>query len=90
MIITGIQSTVVTMAMEVLHNNCNMFIHDLPNMNFLIPRASAMHIRQIPHAHVTIPKTYNVCWNSEKTLWLPATILMFLHNHACDSVSCLH
>ena len=32
----GIQSTsVVTMAMKVLHNTCNMHIHDLPDMNGL-------------------------------------------------------
>ena len=44
------------MSMEVLHNTCNMHIHDLPDMNALIPPAcgpwaSCIHIRQIPHAH---------------------------------------
>ena len=47
------------MAMKVLHNTCNMCISDLPDMNALIPlacssRGSGMHIRQIPHAYVTI------------------------------------
>ena len=50
----GIQPTgVVTMAMKVLHNTCNMCICDFPDMNVLIPRACgpqalAIHIRQIP------------------------------------------
>ena len=58
-ITSGIQATgVVTMAMEVLHNTCNMCICDLPDMYALIPQAcspwsSGIHIRQIPHAHVT-------------------------------------
>ena len=50
----GIQPTgVVTMAMKVLHSSCNMCISDLPNMNALIPWALGIHLRQIPHAHVT-------------------------------------
>ena len=55
----GIQLTgVVTMAIEVLHNTCNMCFCDLPDMNALIPwacgpQASGIHIRQIPHAHIT-------------------------------------
>ena len=41
----GIQSTgFVTMAMTVLRNTCNMFIHDLSDMNALIPWL---------HTHVT-------------------------------------
>ena len=36
----GIQPTgAVTMAMEVLHKTCSMYIHDLPDMNALIPQA---------------------------------------------------
>ena len=43
----GIQPTgVVTMEMKVFHNTCNMCIHDLPDMNALIPWALGMHIRQ--------------------------------------------
>ena len=50
----GIYPTgIVTMAMKFLHNICNMCIHDLPNMNALIPWALGIHIRQIPHTHVT-------------------------------------
>ena len=55
----GIQPTsVVTMAMKVLHDTCNMCICDLPNMNVLIPwacgpQASSIHIRKIPDTHVT-------------------------------------
>ena len=49
----GIQPTdVVTMTMEVLHNTCNMYIRDLPDMYALSSWASG-HIRQISHAHVT-------------------------------------
>ena len=41
-----------------IHNTCNMAIRDLPDMYTLIPRAcgprtSGIHIRQIPHGHVT-------------------------------------
>jgi len=44
--------------MEVLHISCNMCTHDLPDMYALSPRACdpqalSIHIRQIPHAHVT-------------------------------------
>jgi len=44
--------------MEVLHISCNMCTRDLPDMYALSPRACGpqalgMHIRQIPHAHVT-------------------------------------
>ena len=43
---------------KVIHNTCNMAIRDLPDMYTLIPRAcgpwaSGIHIRQIPHGHVT-------------------------------------
>ena len=39
----GIQPTgVVTMAMKVLHNSCNMYICDMPDMNALIPWAVAL------------------------------------------------
>ena len=42
----GIQPTgIVTMVMEVLHNSCNMCIHDLPDMYALNPCASGIHIR---------------------------------------------
>ena len=63
----GIQPTdVVTIAVKVLHNTCNMFIHDLPDMIALIPRASGIHIRQIPHAHVTtITCTYTLLMAKE-------------------------
>ena len=55
----GIQPTgVVTMTMKVLHNTCNMYIRDLSDMNAFIlhtcsSQASGMHIRLIPHVHVT-------------------------------------
>ena len=44
-----------------IHNGCNMAIRDLPDMYALIPRAcgpraSGIHIRQIPHGHVTTIK----------------------------------
>ena len=47
----GIQATgVITMAMKVLHNSCNMCIFDLPDMYAL-----SWHTYQAnPHAHVTI------------------------------------
>ena len=54
----GIQPIdVVTMAMKVLHNTCNMCIFDLPDMKALIsqaysPWALGIHNRQIPNAHV--------------------------------------
>ena len=55
----SIQPTgVVTMAIKVLHNTCNMCIRDLPDINALIPWAcgpqpvSGIHMRQIPHTHV--------------------------------------
>ena len=38
---------------EVLHITCNMCTRDLPDMYALSPRASGIHIRQIPRAHVT-------------------------------------
>ena len=38
---------------EVIHNTCNMGARDLPDMYALSPRASGIHIRQIPRAHVT-------------------------------------
>jgi len=46
------------MHMEVLHISCNMCTRDLPDMYALSPwacgpRALGIHIRQIPHAHVT-------------------------------------
>ena len=50
----GIQHTGVTMALKVLHNTCNICIHDLLDMYVLSPWAVAyICIRQIPHAHVT-------------------------------------
>ena len=50
----GIQPTdVVTMAMEMLHNTCNMCICDFPDMNVL-------GLWQIPYAHViTITCSYD-------------------------------
>ena len=39
--------------LEVIHNTCNMGARDLPDMYVLSPQASGIHIRQIPHAHVT-------------------------------------
>ena len=44
---------------EVIHNTCNMGARDLPDTYALIPRASGIHIRQIPRAHVTTI-TYNI------------------------------
>ena len=43
---------------KVIHNSCNMAIRDLPDMYALSPwasdpQASGIHIRQIPHGHVT-------------------------------------
>ena len=38
---------------EVIHITCNMCARDSPDMYALIPRASGIHIRQIPRAHVT-------------------------------------
>ena len=43
---------------EVIHLTCNMGARDLPDMYALSPRACGpralgIHIRQIPHAHVT-------------------------------------
>ena len=45
---------VVTMAMKLLHNTCNMCIRDLPDMSALIRQASSIHIhiRQIPRGYV--------------------------------------
>ena len=66
----GIQPTgIVTMAMKVLHNTCNMCTLDLPDMNALIPwsyisgkslmlklqpRDQSIRIRQITNAYVKI------------------------------------
>ena len=36
-----------------IHDTCNMGACDLPDMYALSPRASGIHIRQIPRAHVT-------------------------------------
>ena len=36
-----------------IYITCNMGAHDLPDMYALGPRASGIHIRQIPCAHVT-------------------------------------
>ena len=38
---------------EVIHITCNMGGQDLSDMYALSPRASGIHIRQIPPAHVT-------------------------------------
>ena len=38
---------------EVIHITCNMGSRDLPDIYALGPRASGIHIRQIPPAHVT-------------------------------------
>ena len=38
---------------EVIHITCNMGRQDLPDMYTLSPRASGLHIWQIPPAHVT-------------------------------------
>ena len=47
----GIQhASVVTMAMEVLHNSCNICIHDLPDMYALELQA---YISANPHVHIT-------------------------------------
>ena len=48
-----------------IHNTCNMGAHDLPDMYALSPRAcgpraSGIHIRQIPCAHVTTITCINV------------------------------
>ena len=39
--------------LEVIHITCNMGSRDLPDMYAVSPRASGIHIRQIPSAHVT-------------------------------------
>ena len=36
-----------------IHITCNMGRRDLPDIYALSPRASGIHIRQIPPAHVT-------------------------------------
>ena len=55
----GIQTTgIVTMAIKVLHNTCNMCIRDLPDMYPLIPQASGIHIRQIPHVPTITCNTF--------------------------------
>ena len=51
-----------------IHNSCNMVIHDLPDMYALGPAAldlqAYIHIRQIPHGHVTTI-TYSLVKNKE-------------------------
>ena len=55
----GIQPTgVYTMAMKVLHNTCNMCVHNMPDMNALIPGLwayisgkSLMLMLQLIHVH---------------------------------------
>ena len=42
----------VTMAMKVLHNTCNMCIHDLPDMYGLSPTALRRTYQANPHAHI--------------------------------------
>ena len=44
-----------------LHKTCNMCIHDLPDMNALLLRASGIHIRQIPHVHVITIMYTQIC-----------------------------
>ena len=45
----GIQSNVVAaMAIEVIHNSCNMCIRNLPDIYDLSPQASSTHIRIYP------------------------------------------
>ena len=51
----GIQPTgVVTMDMEVLHNSCDMWTHDLPDMYVLSPQDLGIHISHIPLDHVIL------------------------------------
>ena len=35
-------TSVITMAMTVLHHTCNMFVRDLPDMNALIPWSQSL------------------------------------------------
>ena len=58
---------VVTMAMKVLHNTCNMCIPDLPDME-AICMALGIHIRQFLHAHVTTI-TYTLPGTLQKFKW---------------------
>ena len=60
-----------------IHNSCNMAIRDLPDMYTLIPRAcgpraSGIHIRQIPHGHVTTIKWTPVLYIAAFVIITPA------------------
>ena len=55
--------------MEVLHISCNMCTQDLPDVYALSPRASGIHIRQIPCAHVTTYTYIHIyIYGDQKTL----------------------
>ena len=68
-----------------MHNSCNMAIHDLPDVYALSPwacgpRASGIHIRQIPHGHVaTITCGFDEFYNVE--IW---QIFLFKILHCCN------
>ena len=78
------------MAMEVLHNTCNMCTHDLPGLSPQAygPWALGIHIRRTPHAHVTAI-TYTVhfidfCKLIHEKLHTLIGIQLF---HACTCMS---
>ena len=60
-----------------IHITCNMGSQDLPDIYALSPRASGIHIRQIPPTHVT---TYTqimyilVCSSCSRNVWLPENL----------------
>ena len=56
-----------------IHSTCNMAIRDLPDMYTLSPRACGpqalgIHIRQIPHGHVTTITCIYECPNSRNEI----------------------
>ena len=59
-----------------IHITCNMGSRDLPDMYALSPRASAIHIRQIPPAHVTTYTNVYV-YTAYDGLYVLLTALLF-------------
>ena len=71
--------TVVTMAMKVLHKSCNMCIHDLPDINVLIPwDCSESQAYVSGKSHMSILKPLHmgtvICLTSMPLTFIPAAL----------------
>ena len=82
-----------------IHIICNMCSHDLPDMYTLSPwacgpRASGIHIRQIPRAHVTTI-TYNtysntIHKNASRVFRLPKYVAILTKGATCEPSKLIH